>query len=222
MAARNYKPSPDSLRKRLVLGCGALAYDMVELIKRNDVLDQVIDIQCLPAKLHHTPQFIAGEVEKVLAERAADYADVYVAYGDCGTGGELDKVLDKYNATRLPGEHCFEFFAGAQDYADIVEDQLGSFFLTDFLVKQFEHFVIEGLGLDRYPELFDVYFEHYTQMVYLAQTRDPELEAKARQCAEDFGMNYVYRYVGIDAIQPLVKGLSSIPIELETSRAGNV
>ncbi|MBT8116105.1 MAG: DUF1638 domain-containing protein [Arenicella sp.] len=198
----------DAVRKRLVLGCGALAYDMVDLIKKNEVLDQVVDIQCLPAKLHHTPQFIAAEVEKVLAARVQDYADIYVAYGDCGTAGELDKVLQKYNAKRIPGEHCFEFFAGAGEYAEITEAELGSFFLTDFLVKQFDHFVIEGLGLDRYPELFDVYFEHYTQMVYLAQTEDPKLQEKARAYAEDFGMKYIYRYVGVSALAPLVEGLA--------------
>lgn len=198
----------DAISKRLVLGCGALAHDMVDLIKKNSVLDQVIDIQCLPAKLHHTPQFIAPEVEKILASRAQDYADIYVAYGDCGTAGELDKVLQKYNAKRIPGEHCFEFFAGAEQYAKITEAELGSFFLTDFLVKQFDHFVIEGLGLDRYPELFDVYFEHYTQMVYLAQTQDPQLQEKAQAYAKDFGMKYVYRYVGSDAIKPLIEGIS--------------
>lgn len=197
-----------AVQKRLVLGCGALAYDMVDLIRKNSVLDQVIDIQCLPAKLHHTPQFIAPEVEKILAARARDYSDIYVAYGDCGTAGELDKVLHKYGARRIAGEHCFEFFAGVDEYAAITAEELGSFFLTDFLIKHFHHFVIEGLGLDRYPELFDDYFKHYTRMVYLAQTENPQLQEKAEAYAKQFGMKYVYRYVGVDAIRPLVKGLA--------------
>ena len=203
--------------KRLVLGCGALVYDLVELIKHNPLVDQVVDLKCLPAKLHHTPQLIAGAVEQALAEYADQYAEVFVAYGDCGTVGELDKVLDKYNAQRIPGEHCFEFFAGADAYQKIVDDEVGSFFLTDFLVKLFDQFVIKGLGLDRYPELFDVYFEHYTQMVYLAQTEDPKLQAKAQLHAKAFGMKYVYRYVGADALSPLTTGLdklSNISVEV--------
>lgn len=196
--------------KRLVLGCGALVYDLVELIKHNELVAQVIDLKCLPAKLHHTPQLIAGAVDQALAEYAHQYADVFVAYGDCGTVGELDKVLEKYNAQRIPGEHCFEFFVGAQAYQDIVDEEVGSFFLTDFLVKLFDQFVIRGLGLDRYPELFDLYFEHYTQMVYLAQTDDPALQAKAKQHAADFGMKYVYRYVGAGALNPLARGLDSL------------
>lgn len=196
--------------KRLVLGCGALAYDLVELIRQNEVLDQLIDLKCLPAKLHHTPQLIAGAVDEALAEHAHKYADVFVAYGDCGTIGELDKVLEKYAAQRIAGEHCFEFFAGADYYREVVEEEIGSFFLTDFLVKLFDQFVIKGLGLDRYPELFDVYFEHYTQMVYVAQTKDPELEKKAKQHAEAFGMKYVYRYVGPGALSPLTSGLEKL------------
>ncbi len=196
--------------KRLVLGCGALVYDLVELIKHNELVNQVVDLKCLPAKLHHTPQLIAGAVEEALAEHAHNYAEVFVAYGDCGTVGELDKVLEKYNAQRIPGEHCFEFFVGAQAYQEIVDEEIGSFFLTDFLVKLFDQFVIKGLGLDRYPELFDVYFEHYTQMVYLAQTHDPELQAKAKEHAAAFGMKYVYRYVGADALNPLTSGLGSL------------
>ena len=197
--------------KRLVLGCGALVYDMVELIKRNEVLDQAIDLHCLPAKLHNTPQLIAGEVERYLAKHAHKYADIFVAYGDCGTVGELDKVLKKYQAQRLAGSHCYEFFAGAEAFASITDDELGSFFLTDYLVRNFDRLVIEGLGLDRFPELFDDYFKHYKQIVYLAQTENPELQEMAQQHAQSFGMRYVYRYVGIDGIKPLVGGL---PIEV--------
>lgn len=206
--------------KRLVLGCGALVYDLVELIRSNPLLDQMIDLHCLPAKLHHTPQFIAGEVDKFLAQHAHKYADVFVAYGDCGTVGELDKVLDKYSAQRIAGEHCFEFFVGADKYQEIVDEEIGSFFLTDFLVKLFDQFVIKGLGLDRYPELFDLYFEHYTQMVYLAQTEDLELQARAREHAKAFGLKYVYRYVGGGALNPLVENLPGIEnIKVEVAHA---
>ena len=195
------------MRKRLVLGCGALVYDMVALIKQDKALDELIDIHCLPAKLHNTPQFIAREVDKYLHQHAAEYADIFVAYADCGTAGELDTVLDKYQAQRLPGAHCYEFFAGSAAFNDIIEDELGCFFLTDFLVRFFDRLVVQGLGLDRYPELFDVYFKHYKKIVYLAQTDSPQLQQQARAHAATFGLEYEYRYVGIQGLQPLVENI---------------
>lgn len=198
--------------KRLVLGCGALVYDLVALIKQDEALSQVIDLQCLPAKLHNTPQFIAGEVDKYLSKHAEKYSDIFVAYGDCGTAGELDKVLEKHSASRLEGAHCYEFFAGTTAYNAITDDQLGSFFVTDYLVRYFDRLVIEGLGLDRYPELFDVYFKHYTQLVYLAQTDNSDLQAQAQKHAESFGLSYQYRYVGIEGLTPLVDSMNEQPI----------
>ncbi len=189
--------------KRLVLGCGALAHDMIALVKNNEALKAVIDIRCLPAKLHNTPQLIAGEVDKYLQQHGHNYADIFVAYGDCGTAGELDRVLDKYQAQRLPGAHCYEFFAGSDHYQGLIDEEIGSFFLTDYLVRHFERLVIEGLGLDRYPELFDDYFKHYKRLVYLAQTENAELRDKARRHAEAFGLDYEYRMVGIAGLQPL-------------------
>ena len=203
MSARKDKP----INKRLVLGCGALVHDLVALIKQNPAVDEAIDLQCLPAKLHNTPQLIAGEVEKVLAKRADDYSDVYVAYADCGTVGELDKVLDKYDAQRIGGAHCYEFFAGTEAYQEIVEEELGSFFLTDYLVRNFERLVIKGLGLDRFPELFDDYFKHYKRMVYLAQTENPELKELAKQHSDAFGLEYEYRFVGIQGLSPVVESI---------------
>ena len=189
--------------KRLVLGCGALAHDMIALVRHNDALKDVIDIRCLPAKLHNTPQLIAGEVDAYLQQHAHKYGDIFVAYGDCGTAGDLDKVLERYNAQRLPGAHCYEFFMGSDAFEEMIEEELGSFFLTDYLVRNFERLVIEGLGLDRYPELFDEYFKHYRRLVYIAQTENPELQAKAEQHAKDFGLDYEYRLVGIAGLQPL-------------------
>ena len=191
--------------KRLVLGCGALVYELVELIKHNPVVDQVVDLHCLPSTLHNTPQLIACEVDKFLSKKAGIYSEVLVAYGDCGTAGALDQVLEKHQATRLPGAHCYEFFAGSENYEDIIEQELGSFFLTDFLVKFFNRLVIEGLGIDRFPELRDMYFKHYKQLVYIAQTEDLELQALAKQHAQTLGLEYVYRYVGFDGLMPVTK-----------------
>jgi hypothetical protein len=196
-------PQQQKLPKRLVLGCGALVYELVELIKHNPLVKQVVDLHCLPATLHNTPQLIAGEVDKFLTENASAYAEVLVAYADCGTAGALDTVLAKHNATRLPGAHCYEFFAGSQRYDEFMEAELGSFFVTDFLVKFFDRLVIEGLGIDRYPELKEMYFKHYKKLIYIAQTDDLELQEKAKQCAQKLGLEYQYCYVGVEGLMPV-------------------
>jgi len=203
------------IAKRLVLGCGALVHELVALCRQTPLLKEAITLQCLPAKLHNTPQLIAVEVDKFLSENAHKYQDVFVAYGDCGTAGALDQVLTKYNANRIEGAHCYEFFAGTAAFEEITEDQLGSFFLTDYLVKNFDRLVIQGLGLDRFPELFDEYFRHYTQVVYLAQTKSQELQDMAKQYAESFGMNYQYRYVGTEGLNVVASPILPLAFDLE-------
>ena len=192
-------------QKSLVLACGALVYELVELIKHNPLVNKAVELHCLPASLHNTPQLIAGEVDNFLSNKAGAYSQVLVAYGDCVTAGELDKVLEKHKASRLPGAHCYEFFAGSEHYDRIIEDQLGSFFLTDFLVKFFDRLVIKGLGIDRYPELKEDYFRHYKQLVYLAQTEDQELQALAKQQAKSLGLDYLYCYDGYQGLMPVTK-----------------
>jgi hypothetical protein len=208
------------ISKRLVLGCGALVHDMMALIKQAPVLGQAITLHCLPAKLHTTPQLIAGEVDKYLAKHAHNYEDIFVVYADCGTAGELDKVLNKYHARRMPGAHCYEFFSGQADFEAMIEQELGSFFLTDYLVKNFQRLVVEGLGLDRFPELFDDYFRHYKKMIYIAQTEDLELQALARQHAESFGLEYVYRFVGIQGLTPMLIQPSESKLKFEVTHGG--
>lgn len=191
-------------KSHLVLGCGALVYELVEIIKHNPLVDQLVDLQCLPATLHNTPQLIANEVDVFLSEHAGHYDDVFVGYGDCGTAGALDVVLKKHQARRFPGAHCYEFLSGTTTYSDIVEDQIGSFFLSDFLVKFFDRLVVQGLGIDRYPELQTVYFKHYTQLVYIAQTENLELQQQAQQHAKILGLSYRYRYVGITGLEAVI------------------
>jgi len=198
------KTPEKAISKRLVLGCGALVHDMLALIKQNPVLQEAITLHCLPAKLHTTPQLIAPEVDRFLAKHSHKYDDIFVAYADCGTVGELDKVLEKYQAQRMPGAHCYEFFSGVDTYQDMVDEEVGSFFLTDYLVKNFDRLVVKGLGLDRFPELFDEYFKHYKRMIYIAQTQDPKLQQLAAQHAQSFGLEYVYRYVGIQGLSPML------------------
>jgi hypothetical protein len=182
----------------LLLACGALAQELLA-IKRLSGWDHV-SIECLPYQLHNTPREIPEAVRTKLEEVKDTYDEVFVAYADCGTGGRLDAVLDEYGIKRLPGAHCYEFFAGAERFAEIHEVELGTFFLTDFMVRQFDAIIIRGLGLDRRPELRSIYFENYRRVVYLAQTDSPELVAKARKCAEQLGLEFETCFTGMDPL----------------------
>jgi hypothetical protein len=193
----------------LLLACGALARELLAL-KRLGGWDHV-SIECLPARLHNTPREIPEAVRAKLEEVKDRYDEVFVAYADCGTGGRLDAVLDEYGVERLPGAHCYEFFAGAERFAALHEEELGTFYVTDFMVRQFDAIVIRGLGLDRHPELRPIYFGNYRRVVYLAQTQSPQLVAKARECAERLGLEFETCFTGLD---PLHRALS-----IETDRA---
>jgi len=194
------KEATDENKKRLVLGCGALVYDLLRLIKQNPSFSDKVNLQCLPAGWHNTPQLIAPGVEDYLSKNAHLYEDVYIAYADCGTGGALDRVINKYDAKRINGAHCYEFFAGKDVFEKLSEEEIGTFYLTDYLVKNFNRIMIKGLGLDKHPELFEIYFEHYKKLVYLAQTENEQWKKDAEQYAKDFGFEYEYRLVGTGSL----------------------
>ena len=183
-------------KRCLVLACGALAREILALREQLGLTEADMVLQCLPAVLHNRPALIAPRVEAVLKERRGEFETVLVGYGDCGTAGALDVVLAKYDATRLPHQHCYEFFAGTPRFEGIVDAELGSFFLTDFLARHFERLVWQGLGLDRFPHLLDAYFSHYKDLVYLAQTDNPDLTARAETAATRLGLNFVRMKVG--------------------------
>ena len=157
----------DSRRGTLIIACGALAREIAALRRANDW--SAIDVRCLPAELHNRPERIAPAVQAEIRAQRAHYAQIFVAYADCGTGGALDAVLKAEGVERLPGAHCYEFFATPAVFAALAEAEPGTFYLTDFLLKNFERFVIRGLGIDRHPELKDEYFRNYRRLVYLAQ-----------------------------------------------------
>ncbi|WP_427966563.1 DUF1638 domain-containing protein [Altererythrobacter sp.] len=184
------------VRPNLILACGALAKEVIALRDQLGSGAELLKLQCLPAELHNRPAEIAPRVDAYLTEHRGEYDRVLVGYGDCGTCGALDKVLEKHDAQRLPHAHCYEFFATSRLFSDITEAEIGSFFVTDYLVKHFDRLVIEGLGLDRLPHLRDIYFGNYRDLVYLAQTDAPLLQIKARDAAEKLKLNYVYRSVG--------------------------
>jgi uncharacterized protein DUF1638 len=176
----------------LIVGCGALAREIVALTGE---LPNV-DVTCLPATLHNRPGGIPAAVRDRIRRRRAGYDRVFVAYADCGTGGMLDRVLEEEGVERLPGAHCYEFFAGRSVFARLTDEEPATFFLTDFLARNFERLVVKGLGLDRHPELLEQYFGNYKRLVYLAQTQDPDLVTAARRGAARLGLAFELRQTG--------------------------
>ena len=177
-----------STERVLLIACGALAHDLVR-VKGLNGWDH-LDIQCLPAELHNTPQLIPDAVQNKIRENRGRYRQMFAAYSDCGTGGLLDKMLEAEGVERLPGAHCYEMFAGAGQFAQLHEAEIGTFYLTDFLARHFERVIIRGLGIDRHPQLKQAYFNNYKKLVYLAQREDAELDALARRAADRLGLVY--------------------------------
>lgn len=178
----------------LVIACGALARE-IGAISKGCGLDH-IDLICLPATLHNTPDRIPGAVRAAITAGRTTHAHIFVAYADCGTGGALDRVLESENIQRLPGPHCYSFYSGVEPFLAAGDADMRSFYLTDFLARQFETLVIRPLGLDRHPELRDAYFGQYEALVYLAQTDDAALNLAATDAATRLGLRYERRFVG--------------------------
>lgn len=183
-------PSHGSLA---VLACGAVAREVIASIRAND---WDVTVVCLPASLHQEPRRIAGAVEERLRDLTREFASVFVAYGDCGTAGALDAVLDRYGVERLPGAHCYAFFAGEEQWQRLHDEEPGTFYLTDFLARHFDALVVRGLGLDRHPELQDDVFRNYRRVVHLAQDDDPAIAEHARRAAARLGLPLVTHRTG--------------------------
>jgi hypothetical protein len=178
----------------LIIACGALAHEITALRRINCWDD--LDVRCLPAELHNRPEKIPAAVRAVIHSARSRYRSIFVAYADCGTGGLLDQVLREEGIERIPGAHCYEFFATAPVFAALSEAEPGTFYLTDFLLRHFERLVIRGLGLDRHPELFSSYFGNYRKLVYLAQAPNPGAEDEARAIAGRMGLQFESRRTG--------------------------
>ena len=165
----------------LVIGCGALAEELSALKRANQWT--ALDIKCLDAALHNRPERIADRLESVLAQHHGEYTNIMIAYADCGTGGAVDRVARQFNAQRLPGAHCYEFYATSPVFEALAEAEPGTFYLTDFLVRHFDRLVIEEMKLDEHPELEDMLFGRYRKVVYLAQVDSSELLHQADRAA---------------------------------------
>ncbi len=183
--------APSGEGRVLVLACGALAREILAIVRQFTH----IDLQCLPAILHNHPERIVPAVREAVA-RSANYDRIFLAYADCGTGGLLEKAAEELGLEMLPGPHCYAFFEGTEIFVERTEDEFTAFYMTDFLARQFDAFVWEPLGLDRHPELRDSYFGHYETLVYQAQTDDPQLTAKAEECAHRLGLAFERRFTG--------------------------
>jgi hypothetical protein len=180
----------------LVVACGAIAREVLAVVRLNGWSNVIL--RCLPGKLHNTPQWIAGRLDAKLREAEAEggWDRVFVAYGDCGTGGALDRVVAAHGVERLPGDHCYAFFAGVDAWLALHEAEPRTFYLTDFLCRHFERFVVAGLRLDEHPELLPDYFGNYVRVVYLAQRDDDALVRRAREAADYLGLALEVRRTG--------------------------
>jgi hypothetical protein len=178
----------------LLLACGALAREILALKAANGW--DHMDLACLPAILHNTPDRITPAVVAAVERHRVDYARIFVVYADCGTGGQLEAACRELGVEMVAGPHCYAFFEGTEDFVARAEDEFRAFYLTDFLVRQFDAFVWEPLGLDRHPDLRDMYFGNYETLVYQAQTDDPALTAKATDCARRLGLAFERRFTG--------------------------
>lgn len=194
----------DVLPRTLVVACGALAREMLAVIRLNGWTH--VELACLPADLHNRPERIPEAVRGRIREARGRFERVLCLYGDCGTGGMLDRVLAEEGVQRIEGAHCYEFYAGAGEFAALHDAEPGTFYLTDYLVRHFDALVVKGLGLDRHPELLGDYFGNYTRVVHLAQVEDPALSAAAATAARRLGLAFESRPTGLGGIARFVAG----------------
>jgi len=188
-------PSRDNVERLTVIACGAIAREIVAILAANG-FDHV-DLTCLPAILHNAPKKIAPAVEAaILKARSQGASRIFIAYADCGTGGHLDAVCERQGVECIAGPHCYSFFVGNDRFAAESDANITTFWLTDFLARQFDAFVAKPFRLDRYPEMTAMLFGHYERVVHIAQTEDPELDARARAIADRLGLAHERRFVG--------------------------
>lgn len=205
LAAPRAKAEPGQV---MMIACGALAREILAINEANG-WDHAV-LECLPAKLHNAPQHIADAVRvKVRDAKARGFETIFVLYADCGTGGALDAVCAEEGVERISGPHCYAFFDGVETFEARHEEELGTLYLTDFFAKQFDGLIWRGFGLDQAPEMRDILFANYTRVVYLAQTDDPALDAKAEEAAERLGLDYERRFTGYGDLARFISGCAA-------------
>ena len=198
----------------LIIACGALAKEIVALKNLNEW--HHLDIQCIDAKLHHRPALIPARLKEQIERYRDQYEKIFVGYADCGTAGGIDRLIEEYGIERLPGADCFACFAGLDNFKALNDEELGTFYLTDFLVRQFDFMVIQMLGIDKHPELRDDYFGNYKRVVYLSQIEDEKLLNAAKVAAERLSLPFVHLHCGYGEVEralsaQLVRRISVYP-----------
>ena len=196
----------------VIIACGALAKEIVELQRLNNWTH--IDLRCIPAQIHNYPKKIAGLVEEKIIAAKKEGRKIFVAFADCGTGGQLDSLIEHHKVERLPGAHCYEFYASTPVFNELMNEELGTFFLTDFLARHFESLILEGMGINKYPELKEMYFANYKKLTYLSQSQNPELLERAKKAAECLNLSFEHRPTGFG---DLAKTLTTV---INNSSAG--
>ena len=183
----------------MILACGALSKEISTLIRINNWSH--LEIKYLPAILHNSPEKITAELRNILLNSQANFSKIFIGFADCGTGGKIDSLIEEFGLKRLPGAHCYEFYSGSKLFEKIMEDEPGTFFLTDFLVRTFEKLVWQGLMIDKKPELLNIFFKNYKKVMYLAQTDNINLQRKAKNISELLKLEYEYRLVGYGQLE---------------------
>ena len=198
--------------RTLIVACGALARELLQVVEANGLSH--IDVECLPASFHNTPEVIPDAVATRVRAATGRYQRIFVGYGDCGTGGRLDAVCKELGVDRLPGDHCYEFLAGSEAFADLHAEELGTFFLTDYLVKHFDRLVVKAFWLDTHPEMLHAVFGNYRRLAYLSQIDDPDLLDRARVAADRLGLSFEHRPTGLSNLEAQVLvGIGSRPTD---------
>jgi hypothetical protein len=200
------RPAEGGPPTTLLIACGALAREVVDVIRLNGWTH--FSVTCLPAIWHNTPNKIPEGVRRKIDEARGKYDRILVLYGDCGSGGLLDRVLEEEGVERIDGPHCYAFYSGVEDFLAEADADPTCFYLTDYLARHFDRLIIEGLGIDRHPELLPTYFGNYTTLVYLAQTEDAGLEAKAKAAADRLGLGYRYHFTGYGELGSFIQAAS--------------
>ena len=178
--------------RTLFIACGALAKETKEIINKHN---WAVELKALPALHHMTPPKITADLDKMLNQLRAEYDRIIVVYGECGATG-IDKMLDRHNVVRVSGPHCYDMYLGTSQFNELMAEQPGTFFLTDWLLRAYEKAVLGGLGLDKRPELAPLYFGNYHKLLYLSQAPTEKLMAKAQAIAESMGWEFEHRPVG--------------------------
>ncbi|TCD15050.1 DUF1638 domain-containing protein [Oricola cellulosilytica] len=187
-----------------VIACGMIAREILDVCRVNGL--QHISLTCLPAEFHHYPQRIAPAVDAAIVKaRAEGFKQIFIGYADCGTGGDLDRICEKHGVERIAGPHCFSFYIGNESFEADNGAYMTTFFVTDFLARHFQTFLVKPLGLDRHPELREMYFGNYERLLYIAQNDDPDLTSKARAAADFLGLAFERRLTGFGDLTPALE-----------------